>query len=173
VLLPYFEGLPVRVAFYGDEARVAYKARFAVAIESSAGLTEPEVARQELKERGRVGHEKYPSARYLIEERKAHFTFSSVPGELLDLKNVIPNIIVRFDEDVYGQVLHWDPEMMAALEERGANVPDFISLLDSYVERLDSTSDDEVARAYRQLRLFYFMHVDDPVREEAFKLRLQ
>ncbi len=172
VLLRYFEGLPVRVAFYGDEARVAYKARFPVAIESSAGLTEPEVARQELKTRGRVGHEKYPSARYLIEKRKAHFTFSSVPGELLDLRRVIPNIIVHFGDGVYGQALHWDPEMMESLKERGAVVPDFISLLDSYVEQLDSKPDDEVARAYRQLRLFYFMHVDDPAREDAFRRRL-
>jgi hypothetical protein len=173
VLLRYFDGLPVRVAFYGDEARVVYKARFQVAIESSAGLTEPALARQELKKRGRVGHEKYPSARYLIEERKAHFTFSSVPGELLDLRRVIPHIIVRFDDDVYGQVLHWDPEMMERLKKRGAVVPDFVSSLDSYVEQLASKPDDEVARAYRQLRLFYFMHVDDPAREDAFKRRLE
>jgi hypothetical protein len=173
VLLPYFEGLPVRVAFYGDEARVVYKARFHVAIESSAGLTEPEVARRELKERGRVGHEKYPSARYLIAERRVHFTFSSVPGELLDLRRVIPNIVVSFGEGVYGQALHWDPEMMAKLKERGAVVPDFISLLDSYIGQLDDKRDDEVARAYEQLELFYFMHVDDPARESAFRRRLE
>jgi hypothetical protein len=172
VLRRFFEGLPVRIAFYGDEARVAYKGRFPVAIESHAGLTEPEIARRELQERGRVGHEKHASARYLIEKRKAHFTFSSVPGKLLGLRALIPHIIVRFDEEVYGQVLHWDPEIMEAMRLRGAIVPDFISSLDSYIEQLDHRPDEEVARAYEQFNLFYFMHVDDPIREDVFKRRL-
>jgi hypothetical protein len=86
---------------------------------------------------------------------------------------VIPNIIVRFGDDVYGQVLHWDPEMMARLRERGAVIPDFISRLDSYINQLDDKPDDEVARAYGQMKLFYFMHVDDPARESAFLRRLE
>jgi len=171
VLRRYFDGLPVRVAFYGDEARVAYKARFPIAVESHAGLTEPEVARQELPERGRVGHEKHASARFLIEERRAHFTFSSVPGKLLDLNSLIPEVIVKFDEEVFGRALHWDPEIMDALRERGAEVPDFIGRLDEYIGRLDQVSDDEVRQAYEQLHRFYFMHVDDPVREKAFLSR--
>jgi hypothetical protein len=172
VLGRYFDGLPVRVAFYGDEASIVYKARFPVAIESHAGLTEPEVARQELSKRGRVGHEKHATAEYLIENRKAHFIFSSVPGELLDLKRLIPEVIVKFDEDVYGQALRWDPMIMDALRKRGVPMPDFIGRLDAYIAGLDRVSDDEARWAYDQMRRFYFMHVDDPVRESAFLARL-
>jgi hypothetical protein len=172
VLGRYFEGLPVRVAFFGSEAIIMYKARFRVAIEGNAGLTEPEVAKQPLKERGRVGHEKHASIEYLIEKRKAHFTFSSVPEKLLDLKNVIPEVIVDFGDGVYGQALHWDPAIMDALRRRGAKVPDFIGRLDQYIGTLDQVSDAELHEAYDQLRLYYFMHVDDPARESAFLSRL-
>ena len=173
VLGRYFQGLPVRIAIYGDEARIAYKARFPVAIESHAGLTEPEVARQELEKRGRVGHEKHASAEYLIEKRKAHFTFSKVPEKLLGLRRQIPKVIVKFDEGVYGQVLHWDPKIMEALRRRGAYVPDFIGFLDSYVHRLDRMPVQEVSRVFEKFRKFYFAHVDDPAREAAFKKRLE
>ena len=172
VLRRYFEGLPVRVAIYGDEARIAYKARFPVAIESHAGLTEPEVARQELEKRGRVGHEKHASAEYLIEKRKAHFTFSKVPEKLLGLSHLIPEVIVKFDDGVYGQVLHWDPKIMQALRRRGALIPDFLGSLDFYINRLDRMPVEEVARVFERFRMFYFAHVDDPVRESAFRRRL-
>jgi hypothetical protein len=172
VLGRYFEGLPVRVAFYGGEARVVYKARFAVAVESHSGLTEPEVAKRKLAKRGRVGHEKHAGAEYLIENRRAHFTFSSVPGKLLDLERLIPEVIVEFDEEVYGRALHWDPAMMDALRRRGALVPDYIERLDRYIERLGEVTDEEAREVYVRLRRFYFMHVDDPIRESAFKSRL-
>lgn len=167
-----FASLPVRVAFYGDEARIVYKARFPVAIESHAGLTEPEVAHQELDRRRRVGHEKHASARYLIEQRKAHFTFSGVPRQLIGLNQEIPEVLVRFDPDVWGQVLHWDPELMAALAGRGVPIPDFPSYLQGYVDRLDQLPTEEVEDAFRKFRLFYFDHVQDPEREAAFRRRL-
>jgi hypothetical protein len=172
VLGRYFEGLPVRVAFFGSEACIMYKARIKVAIEGNAGLTEPEVARQPLRKRGRVGHEKHASIAYLIEKRKAHFTFSSEAGRLLDLNNAIPEVIVDFGDGVYGRVLHWDPMIMDALSGRGAKVPDFIGRLDRYIETLDRVSEAELREAYTQLHRFYFMHVDDPAREAAFLSRL-
>ena len=165
-------GLPVRVAFYGDEARLVYRARIPLAIESHAGLTDREVAHQPLAARGRVGHEKHASASYLIEERRAHFTFSVMAQRLLHLDREIPEIRVPFDREVWGQVLHWDPALMAALRARGVAVPDFEAMLDRYIARLPRTPDDEVARAYQRLRRFYFTHVADPAREDAFRRRL-
>ncbi len=172
VLGRYFRGLPVRVAFYGDEARIVYRAGFPVAIEAHTGLTDREVARQPLTGRGRVGHEKLASAAYLIERRRVHFTFSDVPRRSLRLRDWIPEVIVRFDDDVYGQVLHWDPALMAELRRRGAAVPDFPALLDRYLGAIDGLPPERVARDHERFRRFYFDHVDDPAREEPFRRRL-
>jgi len=172
VLGQMFEGLPVRVAFYGGEARIVYRAGFPVAIESHAGLTDREVARQALPRRGRVGHEKHASVEYLIERRAAHFTFSGVAGKVLGLNDWIPEIVVEFDPEVYGRVLHWDPEMMEALRERGCQVPDFVGVVDATILRLDALPREQVAKLYDKLRRFYFMHHPDPEREAAFRRRL-
>jgi len=173
VLGRVFDGLPVRVAFYGDEARIVYRAAFPVAIEGHAGLTDREVARQELPRRGRVGHEKHASVEYLIERRAVHFTFSRVPGEILHLNDWIPEIVVPFDREVYGRVLHWDPAMMQALEERGVQVPDFLGVVDGAIAGLDALSREQVERLYDKLRRFYFLHHADPEREGAFLRRLE
>lgn len=173
VLGRVFEGLPVRVAFYGDEARIVYRAAFPVAIEGHAGLTDREVARQELTRRGRVGHEKHASVDYLIEQRAVHFTFSKVPGEVLRLNDWIPEIVVPFDREVYGRVLHWDPAMMRALQERGVPVPDFLGVVDATIAGLDAQPPERIAEIYDKLRRFYFVHHPDPEREAAFRRRLE
>lgn len=167
-----FDGLPVRVAFYGDEARIVYKARFPVAIESHAGLTDAYVARQPLPRRGRIGHEKHAPLDYLIDRRKVHFTFSEMPQKLLPLRESIPEVIVPFDNEVYGQLLHWDPELMAALRARGIPVPDFLGALDGYLARIDDAPLDHVRANYDKLHRFYFDHVSDPRREAPFLRRL-
>jgi len=173
VLGRVFEGLPVRVAFYGDEARIVYRAGFPVAIEGHAGLTDREVARQELPRRGRVGHEKHASVEYLIERRAVHFTFSRVPGEILRLNDWIPELVVPFDREVYGRVLHWDPAMMQALRERGVPVPDFLGVVDGAIAGLDALPREQVEKLYGKLRRFYFLHNPDPEREAAFRGRLE
>jgi arabinofuranosyltransferase len=173
VLGRVFEGLPVRVAFYGDEARIVYRAGFPVAIEGHAGLTDREVARQELPRRGRVGHEKHASVEYLIERRAVHFTFSRVPGEILHLNDWIPELVVPFDREVYGRVLHWDPAMMQALRERGVPVPDFLGVVDGAIAGLDALPREQVEKLYGKLRRFYFLHNPDPEREAAFRGRLE
>jgi arabinofuranosyltransferase len=172
VLGRYFKDLPVRVAFFGDEARVVYKAGYTVAIESHAGLTEPAIAHQVLPERGRIGHEKHATAAYLIDQRQAHFTFSSVPGKLLQLNRFIPEVSVSFDGDVYGRILHWDDALLAELQRRGARVQNFPAMLDAYIQHLPQLDDQRVAADFERFRRFYFNHVNDPVRESAFRNRL-
>jgi len=172
VLGRFFEGLPVHVVFYGEEARLAYKARFAVAIEGETALTEPMVARQPLTARGRVGHEKPPSARYLIVDRKADFTFSRNPQQNIELFRHIPDVRVRFDDEVYGQLLRWNPEILDALYRRGAIIQDFPGFLDAYISRIDSTPPRVLAEDYARFKLFYFDQVADPRRETAFVERL-
>jgi len=172
VLGRLLEGLPVRVAFYGDEARIVYRAAFPVAVESQAGLTDREVARQELPRRGRIGHEKPASVEYLIEQRAVHFTFSRVAGEVLRLNERIPEVVVPFEREVNGRVLHWDPAMMEALQRRGIPVPDFLGVVDATIEGLDALPREQVEILYDKLRRFYFVHHSDPEREAAFRRRL-
>jgi hypothetical protein len=172
VLRRVFKGLPVRVAFYGAEARIVYRAAFPVAIESHTGLTDREVARQELPRRGRVGHEKHASVEYLIEQRAAHFALSGVAGQILRLNDHIPEIVIRFDREVHGRVLHWDPAMMEALQRRGIPIPDFLGVVDETIGRLDALPREQVEVVYDKLRRFYFVHHPDPEREAAFRRRL-
>ncbi len=171
VLARYFEGLPVRVAFLGGEARLVYRARPRVAIESETGLTDRAIARQELTERGRVGHEKRARPAYLVDERRVHFAFHPLAGRVLGLDDFAPAREIHFD-GVRGRILHWDPDLMARLRERGARFRDFPADLDRYVEGMSERTTAEVARDYEKFRNFYFAHVDDPAHEAPFRARL-
>lgn len=164
--------LPVRVAFIGTEARVMYRARVPVAIESMAGLTDATIARQPLAARGRPGHEKQASLEYLIGDRHVHFAISEEARYFLGMFGNIPTISIDIGEDVTLEVLHWDPEVMAALASRGVDVPDFTRMVDSYIRQIGTKSRDEVSRDYALLHRFYFDHVDDPAREAPFRRRL-
>jgi hypothetical protein len=172
VLRHYFAGLPVRVAFFGTEARLMYQARIPVAIECETGLTDPEIARRPLTRRGRVGHEKPASLHYLIASRRAHFAFLSTTPSKLHMEDSIPLMKIGFD-GVTGWILRWDPEIMRALRERGAVFEDFPGDLDRFLAGIDSLSEDQVAEAYRMLKLFYFDSTDDAPRETPFLARLR
>lgn len=171
VLRRYFDGLPVRVAFYGSEARLVYEAEIPVAIESHTGLTDRLVARRPLLRRGRVGHEKFAPLRYLIERRKVHFVFSGEPQQRL--ARLIPKVIVTFEPGVYGQLLHWDPALMAELVRRGAKVQDFPERLDAYLRDVENVPAERVRQDYERFRRFYFAHVSDPERESRFLARIR
>lgn len=153
-----FEGLEVTVAFYGTEAGLMYQARIHEAIEAHAGLTDRFTAHQSLESRGRVGHEKHAPPDYLVGKRKAHFAFSPLANQLVDLDGWIPDVRCRLD-DVDARVLHWDPAMIAAITKRGAVCDDFLAQLDQALEGPLSAADAS------RLGHFYFDHVDDPTRK--------
>ena len=132
MLSSYFTGLPVRLAFLGSEAQLVYYARPAVAIESETGLTDRFIARQTLKQRGRVGHEMHAPFAYLVGQRKADLVLHVHAPELLGLKSEIPPAGIGLGE-TGGWILHWDPELMAALKRRGAVFEDFPARLDSLI----------------------------------------
>jgi len=173
VLARYFEDLPVRVAFYGDEARVVYRARFSQAFECHSCLTEPRAAHGRLDERRRPGHEKLASPRYLIQDRKVQITFSPVPQQELGIGRYIPDVIVKFGDGVTGQLLRWDAALVAELERRGAQVPPFMRMLDAYIAQMGRFEDERVAADYERFKRFYFDPVGDPEREAAFRRRLE
>lgn len=116
----FFEGLPVRLAFYGSQARMTYYSRVAMAIEAEAGLTDRFIARQPLERRGRVGHEKEAPPSYLIHERRVHFAVAPDPGLEAELQRAgYPKI---WFGDVPGYVLTWDEDLMREIQARGAVV---------------------------------------------------
>ena len=171
ILHRYFAGLPVGIAFGGSEAGFVYYADPAVAVESATGLTDATIAHQALAVRGRPGHEKLASLDYLVRVRRLHFLFNRSLSQRLLVDKALPNMPVDFD-GVWGWMLRWDPEVMAALAARGARFPDVPALIDQYVARLSEADDASVSDAYRRLKTFYFDHVADEAREAPFLARI-
>ena len=69
-------------------------------------------------------------------------------------------------------ILYWDPPVMAELARRGAKFSDVSETLDRYIKNMNTKTDAEVRSDYEKYRRFYFGHVSDPLREEAFRTRL-
>lgn len=170
VLRRFLSDVPVRVVFLGSEARTVYEARIPYAIEAETGLTDYEIARQTLTERGRVGHEKNAPLPYLIRKRGAHLTFHPAAVGILGIHDHIPLVEVRLGH-VSGWILHWDPHLLGILRQRGARFMDFPSRLDEVLAELETAPRERVEAIYLACRLFYFDHVDDPERHDRF-LRL-
>ncbi|MFQ5413773.1 MAG: hypothetical protein ACE5E6_04870 [Phycisphaerae bacterium] len=135
---PFFDGLPITIAYYGGEARFVYYSRVAVAVEGAAGLTDRFVAHQPLARRGRVGHEKKATADYLLNTRNVHFLFSRQEAEPIhaELDDAIPWAIIHFSDTVAARVLHWDPRIMAAMKQRGARFDDITARIDAAIGRM-------------------------------------
>ena len=141
-----------------------------VANESETGLTDRSDAHQTLTQRGRIGHEKRASPKYLIEERKAHFMFTAIGPELTGVDKLVTPQAIQFGP-IEAWVLYWDPPIMEELARRGAKFTDIGTTLDRYIKTMNTKSDLEVRSDYEKFRRFYFGHVGDPAREAAFQAR--
>ena len=165
----FVEGLPLVVGFSGGDARLMYEARVPVAIELETGLTDAVIARQSLRARGRVGHEKHARLDYLVLQRRAHLTFRLRGLQILGEPERTPVVEVQMGE-VRAFLLRWDPEIVTALRARGAKVMDFPAQLGAQIERLRSRAQ---ARALlRKLRPFYFDSAHD-AQARALERRLR
>jgi len=165
-----FAGLPMRVAFCGGQAVLAYYSRAPLGIETATGLTDSTIAHQPLGGRGRPGHEKTTPIPYLL-ARGTHVWMYT--GTLLSdsLAQYIPLVPLELDT-LAVMAITWDPPVMDALLARGAKVPDFLGTLDQFIRLMPALPDSAVAAAYEKTRRFYFDHLDDPAREGAFRARL-
>lgn len=172
VLRRFFDGLPVRVAFFGGEARLVYYARPTVAIECVTGLTDRKIARQPLARRTRIGHEKLATTDYVIGERRAHFSFFGGTASVLRLDEVIPAVDIDLG-GVRGRVLTWDPVLMDSLRARGAVIQDFPADLDRILDESSLVIRWEGAAIYDKMHRFYFGHVQDPKREALLVRRIR
>jgi hypothetical protein len=162
----YFEGLPVSIAFVGSQARVAYYARPAVAIEAQTGLTDRWIAHQPLSRRGRVGHEKVAPLSYLL-GRKVDFVIQHFAAVTLGMPSSLPMARINFDR-VPGYMVHWNPSLLTALGKRGARFVDLPSALDARRAAFDALPDDSLRMEYAKLKPFYFDVVRDSIREARF-----
>ena len=170
-LRPYFEGLPVRLAFFGGELGLVYYARPMVAIECVTGLTDYHIARQPLAKRGRVGHEKLVTVDYLLGERRAHLTFFRHAAGLLRLDREIPRVTVEM-AGLSGRVLTWDPAVIDSLRGRGAVIQDFPRDLDQLLKEPSMIFRWVDWLAYDKVRRFYFDQAPDSVREALLRRRI-
>jgi hypothetical protein len=171
-LRPFFDGLPICMAFFGGEARLVYYARPWVAIECATGLTDRTIAHQPLKQRGRIGHEKLASLDYLLDERRAHLAVFRGTARALRLDEAIPAVEIEMG-GVRGRVLTWDPAVMDSLRARGASVQDFPAELDRLLAQPGLVVIWGGWTVREKLRRFYFGHVHDPSRQALVDQRVR
>lgn len=173
-----FDGLNVRIGIAGGHANFAYRTEVPVAVECAAGLTDAYIAQIPVKTRGKSGHERpwpmYPE--YLV-QRKLHFMLegSYQTGGICDawrkLAFPIPGLPDALAMPV--QIVTWDPAVMAEIRRRQPRLlgSDFEAALDGYIAALPTKTKEQVAKDFRDLRAFYFDHIDDAARRapiEAF-----
>jgi hypothetical protein len=171
VLATLFDGLPITVCFFGAQARLVYRSRVATAIECETGLTDAAIARQELRERGRVGHEKHAQLPYLLARRVDFVLTRDHANTVLRLDAALPDVPIALGK-IQGRVITWDPAIMAALRARGVAVPDVPAQIDRVIAALPGRSDADVRRDWERYRRLYFDRVPDPAREAPFRARL-
>jgi hypothetical protein len=167
----YFDGLAVRMPFLGFDARVVYYSNVATAIECATGLTDRFIGHQPLRGRGRVGHEKRPTASYLLSRRQVNFALNAGAVPALGLTDSLPFVPISLGGDTCC-LLRWEPELLSALKARGARFPDFPAFLDEYIANMASLPDSVVRRDFEKMNCFYFRRVGDPARLNAIRARL-
>ena len=162
VLKKYFDGLPVRVAFWASQLTLIYYADPYYAIESSGGLTDTTVAHQEITERGRPGHEKNPTPDYLVREK---VNFYIGPMEPPPRGQKVLNAILF--ENIVGRIIVYDNAIMSKLATYpGVHFNVMPEYLDSYIAGIDTIPKQQVERDYEYFKLFYFEHNSDTVRQQ-------
>ncbi len=165
----YFQGLPVKVAFWAGQVKLIYYADPFIAREASAGLTDTAIAHQPIETRGRPGHEKQATSEYLL-ERGTNFLFGpfSAPpagGDVLDM--------IVFDSIAAKIVTYENPVMEKLAAFPGVHFVPVPRYLDGYIRTIDSVPPDRLARDYAFFRSFYFLHNQDEEREHPFIARLR
>jgi hypothetical protein len=131
------------------------------------GLTDATVAHQEIKNRGRPGHEKWATSKYLS-KRGVHFRRGG--GYTKWFK---PYGTMRWATGIGGRswwVLIYDRVMMNAIREAhpDAYFHDFEIYIDKYIARLPHVDPKKARHEFKFFRSYYFDHNDDPERRAAF-----
>jgi hypothetical protein len=162
-------GTDTRVAIYGGQAMIAYYAEFPVVIEAHGGLTDEYLAHRPLEERTRIGHEKLAPIEYL-RERGVNFAVCAYVTSTSGLEVIPQSGVAAIDfGGVSGRLITYRRDVMNHLaRQEGVRFYDFEGSLDHYLEGIDELPRSVIAEDYKHLRVYYFMHNDDPEREAPF-----
>lgn len=163
-LRKYLSGTGARLALLSGQDAVAYFSRLPYALEPH-GLTDAELARTPLQGRGRPGHERAASLEDLL-RRNVHIRMRYTLTIGLRL-----NQQIRFDEH-YAEIIFYDSELMARLRRPGVNFVEFPVYLDDYIDRIDEHNPKRLLDDYVHFQLFYFVHNDDPERQDRLRAAL-
>jgi hypothetical protein len=136
------------------------------------GLTDSTVARQEIEERGRPGHEKWATPEY-VRERGTHFIRGGGYPKWFK-----PYGRIRWGQATGGRrwyILRYDRELMHAIREIDPEVwfHDFEIYIDRYIARMPYSSAKKVRKEWDFFKRYYFDHNDDPERRAAFATYFQ
>jgi hypothetical protein len=138
------------------------------------GLTDATVARTPLKKRGRPGHEKWATERYLLERKPLFIRHPKLAKKYAKYRG-----LTRLDFGD-GMPRNWslfiyDRESLATIREVAPEIRfvDFEVYLDEYLRNLDDKSQHQVERDLRFFRRYYFDHNDDERRLAPLERRAQ
>ncbi len=155
VLGKHLQGTTARVGLLSGQDAVAYFGHLPYALEGQ-GLTDAELARMPLSERGRPGHERPVTPEHLL-RRGVHFRLRY--GFTLHLQLYRQ---IRFD-DLYGEIVRYDPVLMRQLAGRpGINFVPFPYFMQDYLQRIGEYLPQRLLQDYLDFQLFYFAHNQDP-----------
>jgi len=169
----FLNDIPYKAIIYGAQARFAYSANFSYCQEYF-GLTDTLIAHSEIKERGRIGHEKHATIEY-IESKKINFSFSA--GYLkedayrqasIDLPSGTINMeIISYDNALI--------EKFTQKLDESFHYIHFPSYLDTYIKDTLSTANnyEQLNNDYKKFQAYYFKNNSDPQREQLFTDKLK
>lgn len=155
-------GTDAKVFLLGGQATLAYYAEFPTAIEAY-GLTDKYIAHLPVESRSRPGHEKFPDAAYVCNQRKVNFYlhYGKVRAGGAYSQIQIPEP----DGMIFGQILVYDRELMDHLKTscpgvRFFNFPMWLERI--YIPRIPQKTPADLLTEYRRFQDFYFNHNPDP-----------
>ncbi|MCB1176969.1 MAG: hypothetical protein KDK36_05260, partial [Leptospiraceae bacterium] len=161
-----FRELNVKIAFGGAQAIFAYYTDAPVAIEVSSGLTDAYIARLPVKKRGKIGHEKSVSRKYL-RRRGVNISFDSSVVPKTDYNQIfikgLPHSfsILVYKSRVFSKLYDTDRFQFMLFED----------YLDNYLSEVHKRKLIQQKKDYKKFKLYYFNYNKDPQREEYFRQR--
>jgi hypothetical protein len=163
-----FRDANVRAAIGGTQAMIAYYSDAPFVIEAAGGLTDEFLAHQPLATRGKMGHEKSASLEYLHARGvHLHLAGAHLPGRTAYNTLSVKGSLAE------ARILRYEAGTMRELARSGRfTFIRFEDALDEYLRKIDRVDRIKLAQDYAEFRQYYFLHNDDPERENLFRLRL-
>ncbi|MBX7057750.1 MAG: hypothetical protein K1X75_06755 [Leptospirales bacterium] len=166
-LSPLIQRSGARLAFWGAGAHLIYYLDPLFAVEASTGLTEAKLARQNLLQRGRIGHEKAASVAYL-RERAVDLSLYPPPPE----RDFGWNRLRLQGMPADFEIIRYRPQVMEKLaEHRELQFVNFPEYLDQYMKRNHALQ--ELQRDAMHFEEYYFAAVSDQARYRRLQALLQ